>query len=39
MWTIAAQSKWVDDNTDRYQIEVIYVNNGYAVRYRKLRQM
>jgi hypothetical protein len=42
MWTIKrfktfkAQSEWIEANQHRYQIQVVIVNNGYAVEYRKL---
>ena len=35
--TEKAQKNWITANCDKYQIEVIYINNGYAVEYRKLR--
>lgn len=35
--TIERQRKWIADNSARYQINVIFINNGYAVEYRKLR--
>ena len=28
--------KWCENNSHRYQIEQIFVNNGYAVEYRQL---
>ncbi len=34
--TFAAQSKWIAANEHRYQIVRIFVNNGYAVEWRKL---
>ena len=43
MWTtktfpsFTAQSNWIERNEHRYQITVLYVNNGYAVEYKKLR--
>lgn len=35
--TYAKQQQWIEANKGAYQIIVIYVNNGYAVEYRKLR--
>lgn len=35
--TFEAQQKWIDANEHQYQITVIYVNNGYAVEYKKVR--
>jgi hypothetical protein len=29
--------KWCENNSHRYQIEQIFVNNGYAVEYRQLK--
>ena len=43
MWTTkhfktnVAMNSWMVRNWHRYQITVLYVNNGYAVEYRKLR--
>lgn len=43
MWRVrkfqsfAAQERWRTANAHRYQIVVIYINNGYAVEYRPLR--
>jgi len=43
MWTtkffssFKCQMRWMDLNSDRYEIEVIFVENGYAVQYRKVR--
>lgn len=31
--------KWVNTNKKKYQIEEVFVNNGYAVEYRKLRKI
>ena len=31
------RENWILSNRLKYQIEVIYINNGYAVEYRKLR--
>ena len=35
--SFADQVDWINRNDHKYQITVIYVNNGYAVEYRKLR--
>jgi hypothetical protein len=43
MWEVkyfknyATQEAWVNKNGGRYQITRLFVNNGYAVEYRKLR--
>jgi hypothetical protein len=31
-----AQERWIAANGHRYQIRRLFVNNGYAVEYRKL---
>lgn len=31
------QANWIGANQHRFQIVVLYVNNGYAVEYKKLR--
>jgi hypothetical protein len=36
--TFKRQAKWIDKNKNRYQIDIIFINNGYAVEYRKLRK-
>lgn len=36
--TFAAQESWIEKNVCRYQVTRLYVNNGYAVEYRKLRK-
>ena len=39
MWKLNEKDKalkWVETHKNKYQIEVIYVNNRYAVQYRKL---
>lgn len=42
MWKIkrfkdfVAQSEWVRANRDRYQIVELFVENGYAVEYKRL---
>lgn len=35
--TFEAQARWIEKNEYRYEITVLYVANGYAVEYRKLR--
>ncbi len=35
--TFAAQAQWTESNGHRYQIVPLFVNNGYAVEYKKLR--
>ena len=34
--TKAAMQSWINKNNHRYQIEVIYVNNGYGITYKRL---
>ncbi len=33
------QANWIGANDYRYQITVLFVNNGYAVQYRKLMRV
>lgn len=37
--TEAAQEAWIERNEGRFQITRLFVNNGYAVEYRKLRRV
>jgi hypothetical protein len=45
MWNIkrfkthAEQEGWITSNSSRYQMERLFVNNGYAVQYRRLRRV
>ena len=45
MWKIKTfksdelRNKWIADNRHKYQTEVIFINNGYAVEYKKLRKV
>lgn len=34
--TIDKANKWLDKNESKYQIEQIFINNGYGFEYRKL---
>jgi hypothetical protein len=39
-WPLAskpAYERWIARNRGRFQIEIIFVNNGYGVEYRRLR--
>ena len=36
--TYEAQEKWIKANDHNHQIEIIYINNGYGVEYKKLIQ-
>ena len=36
--TFSAQESWIEKNDYRFQIVRLFVNNGYAVEYRKLRR-
>jgi hypothetical protein len=31
--------RWIERNRHKYQIEIIFVNNGYGVEYRRLVTM
>ena len=33
------RDRWIEKNGNRYQWEIIFINNGYAVEYRKLRKV
>jgi hypothetical protein len=37
--TFAQQKAWIEKNDYRYQITIIYINNGYGVEYKKLRRI
>ena len=37
--TLAEQTAWIERNSGRYQIDIIFINNGYGVEYRNLRQI
>jgi len=37
--TVAAQNAWIDSHAGKYQIVVLFADNGYAVEYRKLRRV
>jgi hypothetical protein len=43
MWTTKhfksqdAMDAWIEKNSHKYQITILYVNNGYALEYKKLR--
>jgi hypothetical protein len=45
MWTIKrfktshAMANWIGANQHRFQIVPLYVNNGYAVEFKKLRRV
>jgi hypothetical protein len=45
MWTTKhfktqdAMDKWIEKNSNKYQITILYVNNGYALEYKKLRML
>ena len=45
MWTIKRfnsshdQANWIGANQHRYQINVLFVNNGYAVEFKRLRRV
>lgn len=45
MWQVkkfksaATQAAWIAKNEHRYQMVVLFVNNGFAVEYRKLRRI
>jgi hypothetical protein len=35
--TLAAQTAWIKKHESRYQIVILFIDNGYGVDYRKLR--
>ncbi len=35
--TLEDKENWVKKNQHRYQIDTIFINNGYAVDYRRLK--
>jgi hypothetical protein len=43
MWTIKSfksqelMNAWIDKNKSKVQYNIIYINNGYGVEYKKLR--
>jgi len=37
--TAAEQAKWMAAKADVYQMVVLFVNNGFAVEYKKLRRV
>ena len=37
--TLAAQNAWIETHAGNYQIVVIFMDNGYAVEYRRLRHV
>jgi hypothetical protein len=37
--TYAQQAEWIASNKWRYSITVLFVNNGFAVEYKKLRRI
>ena len=34
--TVKAQKNWIEKNWHKYRINLIFVNNGYAVEFKKL---
>lgn len=37
--TLDKQRDWIAKNNHRYQITVLFINNGYGVEYKKLRRV
>ena len=37
--TFIAQHKWIENNNNKYTIIAIFINNGFAVEFKKLRKM
>lgn len=37
--TKEAMMKFIDNSKNKRQVEIIYINNGYAVEFRKLRRI
>lgn len=34
--TIEARNIWIEKNKSKYRIDIVFVNNGYGVEYKKL---
>ena len=37
--SLQAMEKFINTNRNKIQFEIIYINNGYAIEYRKLRRI
>ena len=43
MWTLKqfktsdSMNEWIKANEHRYQITIVFINNGYAIEYKKIR--
>jgi len=37
--TYQDQQDWITKNQDRYAITILFINNGYAVEFKKLRRI
>lgn len=37
--TEESMQKFIDNNRHKLQIEIIYINNGYAIEFRKLKRI
>ena len=37
--TYLEQQRWIINNEHKYQIDVVFINNGYGVEYKALRQL
>jgi hypothetical protein len=35
--TIESRNNWIRNHKHLYQIEIVFINNGYGVEYKKLR--
>jgi len=33
------RDKWIEKNKDKYVIDIIFINNGYGVEYKKIRRI
>ena len=37
--TYTEKQRWIIDNEHKYQIDNVFIENGYCVEYRKLKQL
>ena len=34
--TLKDQNEWIEKNKNKYRIDLIFINNGYGIEYKKL---
>jgi hypothetical protein len=34
--TVELRNKWIEKNKNKYRIDIIFINNGYGIEYKKL---